>query len=362
MAEFASACLNSSEPHRPCAMSDFLQGELPVPFFARLEDEMLRNERFILNWISTQAYSSQFSSSNPCCNASSSRNSPESSDILTVLQYLHSSHLLEKVPRDCSEAFILLKVIHKLNWGPDTLRSLFCSWICKFPLLESLVRSSPLWENVLDGHSAWPSCTCSAVRVSESCSSAGNARRLPRRLPSLRSFARAARSIVVVNEREFMHAIQNCGRAVHAIRISGKMVLERLHFEMLGRSCPNLIQVDIGSEDDPRGSSVTDACVQYLTRRCPKLLKISIFGATSLTNAGFMSIWQNCRFLRTLCLPGTGQVPGSIASDAMHPLLNPLLLPKLRLLDLTDQRVSMAAARNLMKSRSPLRVLAGRSL
>lgn len=128
----------------------------------------------------------------------------------------------------------------------------------------------------------------------------------------------------------------------------------------------NLQKISLGDSDTGNGASLTDSAVQSLLLATPNLRVLALNACTRLTDTTLFSAVANCPNLEYLAITGNDKIPGRITPGALKYLTTatydykipegcdqaqymfaahggpPELVPKLRVLELYDQKSSDA--------------------
>ena len=118
--------------------------------------------------------------------------------------------------------------------------------------------------------------------------------------------------------------------------------------------------VDLGSSDTGRGRLVTDALLHYISHNRPKLRKLRLESATSVTDDGVIQLLKQCHELEFLEVSGNDKISGGLTDRILKEFFDVNVTPNLKTLIVTDQRgISYDVVMRLRRCRTTLEITAG---
>ncbi|KAI4263202.1 MAG: hypothetical protein L6R42_001642 [Xanthoria sp. 1 TBL-2021] len=84
--------------------------------------------------------------------------------------------------------------------------------------------------------------------------------------------------------------------------------------------CQSIQHLESGDSDTGRGNKITDQAVTKLAAALPNLLRVSLSGATRLSDKSLLVFFTHCPDLRHISIGGNDRVSGSVKGPALNAL------------------------------------------
>lgn len=124
--------------------------------------------------------------------------------------------------------------------------------------------------------------------------------------------------------------------------------------------CKRLVVLELGSSDSGCGCDITDKLLDYVVQNCPRLCKLRFESALNVTDEAVLKVMKHCHELESLEVSGNDKISGKVTDRSLKVLFDQEILPKLKVLRLTDQHgISYDVVMRLRRCRPNLEITAG---
>lgn len=124
--------------------------------------------------------------------------------------------------------------------------------------------------------------------------------------------------------------------------------------------CKHLVVLELGSSDSGCGGAITDVLLDHIVQNCPRLRKLRLESAHSVSDDAVVKVMKHCSELEFLEVSGNDRITGRVTDRSLKALFDRNILPKLKELVLTDQYdISYDVVTRLRRCRSNVEITAG---